>query len=137
MPVYPGALQRRCYASGDGTLSRMNDQSASVLQFLKGQEICQIAFGMYDLQINWGNGGLACTGRVIYTPSAGGEVVWTEGHPFDAVPVLRLLQQTIEALDGSSEGELRLRFSNGESFDCRTRRWTRGVHNPSHWTTAH
>src|SRR5207244_11023672 len=69
-------------------LSRMNDQSASVLQFLKGQEICQIAFGMYDLQINWGNGGLSCTGRVIYTPSAGGEVVWTEGHPFDAVPVL-------------------------------------------------
>ena len=47
-------------------------------------------------------------------PSAGGEVVWTEGHPFDAVPVLRLLQQTIEAFDGSSEGELRLRFSNGD-----------------------
>jgi len=35
-------------------------------------------------------------------------------HPFDAVPVLRLLQQTIEAFDGSSEAELRLRFSNGD-----------------------
>ena len=108
--VLTAVIERNC----DGTLSRMNDQSASVLQFLKGQEICQIAFGMYDLQINWGNGGLSCTGRVIYTPSAGGEVVWTEGHPFDAVPVLRLLQQTIEAFDGSSEGELRLRFSNGD-----------------------
>ena len=31
----------------------MNHQSASHLQFLKGQEICQIAFGMYDLQFNW------------------------------------------------------------------------------------
>ena len=75
-------------ANRDGTLSRMNDQSASALQFLKGQEVCQIAFGMYDLQFNWGDGGLSCTGRVIYTPSNGAEVVWTEGHPFDAVPVL-------------------------------------------------
>ena len=104
------------FANDDGTLSRMNDQSASVLQFLKGQEVCQIAFGMYDLQINWGDGGLSCTGRVIYTPSTGGEVIWTEGHPFDAVPVLRLLQQTIEAFDGSSEAELRLRFSNGDGL---------------------
>ena len=103
-----------CFAGGDGTLSRMSDQSATVLQFLKGQEICQIAFGMYDLQINWGNGGLSCTGRVIYKPNAGVEVVWTEGHPFDAVPMLRLLQQTIQAFDGSKEGELSLRFSNGD-----------------------
>jgi hypothetical protein len=102
-----------CYNSGDGTLSRMSGHKASVLQFLKGQEVYQIAFGMYDLQINWGDGGLSCTGRVIYTPSTGAEVVWTEGHPFDAVPVLRLLQQTIEAFDGSSDGELKLRFSNG------------------------
>ena len=36
------------------------------------------------------------------------------GHPFDAVAVLRLLQQTIEACDGSPEGELRVRFSNGD-----------------------
>jgi hypothetical protein len=91
----------------------MNHQSASRLQFLKGQEICQIAFGMYDLQINWGDGGLSCTGRVTYAPNAGGEVVWSEGRPFDAVPVLRLLQQTIEAFE-SSEGELKLQFSNGD-----------------------
>jgi hypothetical protein len=92
----------------------MPNHSASVLRFLKGQEICQIAFGMYDLQINWGDGGVSCTGRVIYTPTVGGEVLWTEGHPFDAVPILRLLQQTIESFDGSSEGELRLQFSNGD-----------------------
>jgi hypothetical protein len=102
------------FANHDGTLSRMSDQSASVLQFLKGQEVCQIAFGMYDLQFNWGDGGLSCTGRVIYTPSNGAEVVWTEGHPFDAVPVLRLLKQTIDAFDGSSESELKLQFSNGD-----------------------
>ena len=92
----------------------MSHPSASALQFLKGQEVCQIAFGMYDLQINWADGGLSCTGRVIYTPSTGAEAVWAEGHPFDAVPTLRLLEQRIEAFDGSSDGELKLRFSNGD-----------------------
>jgi Family of unknown function (DUF6188) len=92
----------------------MSDPNPAFLQFLKGQEICQIAFGMYDLQINWGNGGLSCTGRVLYEPSEGAEVVWTEGHPFDAVPVLRLLMQTVEAFDSPSEGTLALKFSNGD-----------------------
>jgi hypothetical protein len=71
-------------------------------------------FGMYDLQINWGNGRLSCTGRVLYEPREGAEVVWTEGHPFDGVPVLRLLQQTVEEFDNSSEGVLGLQFSNGD-----------------------
>ena len=84
------------------------------MQFLEGQEICQIAFGMYDLQINWGNGGLSCTGRVVFEPSAGEKVFWTEGHPFDAVPLLRLLKHTIEGFDNSSAGVLRLQFSNGD-----------------------
>jgi hypothetical protein len=92
----------------------MTEQNASLLQFLKGQEICQIGFGMYDLQINWGNGGLSCTGRVLYEPSEGAEIVWTEGHPFDAVPVLRLLKETVEAFDSPSEGALTLKFSNGD-----------------------
>jgi hypothetical protein len=92
----------------------MSAANASFLQFLKGQEICQIAFGMYDLQINWGNGGLSCAGRVLYEPSQGAEVVWTEGHPFEAVPVLRLLKKTIEAFDSPSEGVLILQFSNGD-----------------------
>ena len=84
----------------------MRDDATSLLKFLKGQEICQVAFGMYDLQINWGNGGLSCTGRVTFEPSEGGEVVWTEGHPFDAVSALRLLKQTVEAFDSPSEGVL-------------------------------
>ena len=84
------------------------------MQFLIGQEICQIAFGIYDLQINWRSGGLSCTGRVMYQPSAGAETIWTEGNPFDAVPVLRLLQQKIEAFHFPSENALRLQFSNGD-----------------------
>jgi hypothetical protein len=68
------------------------------MQFLKGQEICRIAFGMYDPQINWGNGGLSCTGRVVFEPSTGEKIVWTEGHPFVAVPLLHLLQKTIAGL---------------------------------------
>ena len=51
---------------------------------------------------------------MIYTPSAGAEAISTEGHPFDAVPVLRLLLQTIEGFDDSLEGELKLQFSNGD-----------------------
>lgn len=104
------------------------------MQFLKGQEICQIAFGMYDLQINWGNGGLSCIGRVVLETSAGDKVVWTEGHPFDAVPVLRLLQQTIEGFDSSSEGVLTLQFSNGDrltvSHDDGPEAFT--IHHPGH-----
>ena len=69
---------------------------------------------MYDLQINWGNGGLSCSGRVLYEPREGVEVVWTEGHPFNAVPLLRLLQQTVEEFDTPAEGVLRLKFSNGD-----------------------
>jgi len=104
----------------------MKDQDAPVLQFLKGLEICQIAFGMYDLQINWGNGGLSCTGRVIYTPSAGEQIVWTEGHPFDAVPLLHLLKQTIEGFDNSSEGVLKLQFSNGDRLTVTRDDWEEG-----------
>jgi hypothetical protein len=64
----------------------MNGQSA-VLQFLKGQEICQIAFGMYDLQFNWGNGGLSCTGRVILRTEHRSRGRLDRGFtPFDAVP---------------------------------------------------
>jgi hypothetical protein len=35
-------------------------------------------------------------------------------HPFDAVPVLRLLKQTITAFESSSDGVLVLLFSNGD-----------------------
>ena len=46
----------------------MRDEAASLVKFLNGLEICQVAFGMYDLQINWGNGGLSCGSRVAVTP---------------------------------------------------------------------
>ena len=92
----------------------MSDVADSVLEFLKGQEVCQVAFGMYDLQLNWGDGGLSCTGRLSFEPSEGERTVWTEGHPFDAVPLLRLLKQTIEGFEHPSSGVLMLQFSNGD-----------------------
>jgi len=55
----------------------MSDDASSFLEFLKGQEICQVAFGMYDLQLNWANGGLSCTGRLLYEPSEGEQSTWT------------------------------------------------------------
>ena len=115
----------------------MSGHKASVLQFLKGQEVCQIAFGMYDLQISWGDGGVSCSRRVIYTSSTGVEVVWTEGHPFDAVPLLRLLKQTIEAFDGSSDGGTETAILERGLLDCCTRRRTGGVYNPSSWPAGH
>jgi hypothetical protein len=94
----------------------MTANTDSTRQFLRGQEICQLAFGMYDLQINWGNGGLSCTGRVFYEPSEGANAVWTEDHLVDAVPMLRVLKQTIEAFNSPSEGVLILQFSNGDQL---------------------
>jgi hypothetical protein len=95
----------------------MSNADSSFLGFLRGQEICQIAFGMYDVQINWGSGGLTCMGMVVYEPVEGSAAVWTEGHPFDGVPLLRLLRQTISEFDSPSDGVLALQFSKG---DCLT-----------------
>ena len=94
----------------------MNSPRNSVLDFLKGRETCQIAFGLYDLPINWGNGGISCTGRVLYKPFEGAEMIWSEGHPFDVVPLLRLLQQTIVGFQNPAEGTLILTFSNGDQL---------------------
>jgi hypothetical protein len=94
----------------------MSNTDSSFLQFLKGQEICQIAFGTYDLQINWGSGGLTCTGMLLYEPADGRAASWTEGHPFDGVPLLRLLKQTISEFESASEGVLWLQFSNGDQL---------------------
>ena len=94
----------------------MSSADSSVLEFLKGQEICQIGFGMYDLQINWGSGGLTCTGRLTFEPVDGVAAVWTEGHPLDGVPLLRLLKQTISEFESASEGVLWLQFSNGDQL---------------------
>jgi len=41
-------------------------------------------------------------------------VIWTEGHPFDAVPLLRLLKLTSEGFESPSGGVLLLQFSNGD-----------------------
>jgi len=58
-PQYPHA-QRSQYGLH---YRAMNDPSASFLQFLKGQEICQIAFGMYDLQIIGATAGFRVPGE--------------------------------------------------------------------------
>jgi len=71
----------------------------SILQSIKREEICQVAFGRYDLQLNWGDGGFSCTGQLEYKSSNGEITMWTEGNPFDAVPLLRLLKQTIETIE--------------------------------------
>jgi len=82
------------------TIPVMSHEASAFLEFMKGQEACQVAFGMFDLQLNWANGGLSCTGRLLYEPSEGDKSIWTEGNPYDAAPLLRLLKQTIEGFEG-------------------------------------
>ena len=73
-----------------------------------------MAFGIYDVQLNWGDAGLSCTGRLDYRPSEGPGAVWSEGQPFSAVPMLRLLKQAIKSFESPSDGILILQFSNGD-----------------------
>jgi hypothetical protein len=60
--------------------------------WLVGKEICQIAIGPYDLQINWGSGGLSVCYRLLYTPGAAGmqSIGWAtirrRGHRQPAPP---------------------------------------------------
>jgi hypothetical protein len=51
------------------------------LSFLLGKEVCQVAIGSYDVQFNWGRGGLSVWGKFIYKPSASSEIVWQGQGP--------------------------------------------------------
>jgi hypothetical protein len=81
-----------------------------------GKEICQIGIGMYDVQLNWGNGGVHITGRFRYVNrNTGQECHWTEGNAQAAAATIALLQQTfVEPKAGLNE--VTFFFSNGDEL---------------------
>ncbi len=86
--------------------------------FLIGMEICQVAIGSYDVQFNWGNGGISIWSKFLYKPAgADEEISWAGRHPESATRTVRLLKTSIVDAKGSAQGTLQLRFSNGDQLE--------------------
>jgi hypothetical protein len=93
----------------------LSKTSADNLAFLVGKEICQIAIGSFDVQFNWGTGGIAVESRFVYLTDGMAPVVWTAGNPETAAKTVRLLKATITGIE--CDGSLRLKFSNGDHLE--------------------
>src|SRR5882762_11256228 len=89
----------------------------SDLLFLLGKEICQVAIGSYDVQFNWGNGGISVWNKFCYKPAGHAESVWDGEHPESATHTVRLLKASIADVKCDEKGILRLSFSNGDQLE--------------------
>jgi hypothetical protein len=88
------------------------------LSFLVGKEICQVSIGSYDVQFNWGNGGISVWCKFTYKPAGSvEEVVWSGKDPDIAARTVRLLKASITAVECTEQGTLRLGFSNGDQLE--------------------
>jgi len=93
------------------------DASAN-LSFLIGKEICQIGIGSYDVQFNWGSGGISVWSKYLYKPAdTADEILWAGENPESATRVVRLLKASITSVETSEQGTLRLAFSNGDQLE--------------------
>jgi hypothetical protein len=96
----------------------LKKESGANLAFLIGKEICLIGIGSYDVQFNWGNGGISVWWKFIYKPlRPAGEIVWNGNDPEIATPVVRLLKSSITSVDISNQRSLLLQFSNGDQLE--------------------
>jgi hypothetical protein len=86
----------------------MYEQSKdSDLSFLLGKEICQVAIGSYDVQFNWGNGGISVWWKFCYKAAGSeDEIVWSADNPEFATRTIRLLKAAITEAKCSEEGTL-------------------------------
>jgi hypothetical protein len=88
----------------------------SDFSFLIGKEICQVSIGSYDVQFNWGNGGISVWSKFIYRPAdSPNEIVWAD--PESATRTVRLLKASITIARCSAQGTLQLEFSNGDQLE--------------------
>jgi hypothetical protein len=88
------------------------------LSFLIGKEICQVAIGRHDLQLNWGNGGISIWNTFTYKRVGTSEdVVWADDSPEVAARTVPLLYASITAAKCSERGTLLLEFSNGDRLE--------------------
>jgi hypothetical protein len=88
------------------------------LSFLVGKEICQVAIGRHDLQLNWGNGGISIWSTFVYRcAGVADEVVWSDDNPELAAQAVPLLYTSITVARCSDRGSLELLFSNGDQLE--------------------
>jgi len=88
------------------------------MSFLIGKEICLIGIGSYDVQFNWGNGGISVWNKFRYKPAGtADEIIWAGGNPESATRVVRLLKASITAVETTEQGSLCLVFSNGDLLE--------------------
>jgi hypothetical protein len=85
------------------------------LAFLVGKEICQVAIGSFDVQFNWGNGGISVESRFTYAPNGMTPIVWNGEAPEAATKIVRLLNVTITGIESGES--LKLTFSNGDQLE--------------------
>jgi len=92
------------------------------LAWLVGKEIGQIAIGPYDVQINWGSGGISVWHRFLLTPAGGRDVIeWLGDDPVAgpqaACNAVRLLRVSIAAVRCTEKASLELTFSHGDKLE--------------------
>jgi len=85
------------------------------LAFLVGKGICQIAIGSFDVQFNWGNGGISIESRFTYLPHGMNPIAWSSGNPEAAATTVRLLKAVITNIECNQS--LKLTFSNGDRLE--------------------
>ncbi len=80
------------------------------------KEICQVAIGSYDLQLNWGSGGLQIEGRFRYrNHSTGRELTSSGKEPELAAETVGLLKSTFSTVR-AGDNEVTFVFSNGDEL---------------------
>lgn len=93
----------------------LSNTAAENLAFLVGKEICQVAIGSFDVQFNWGNGGISVESKFTYAPVGTASVVWSPGEPEAAAKAIRLLKAVITSIE--CDQSLKLTFSNGDQLE--------------------
>ena len=89
--------------------------AADNLTFLVGKEICQVAIGSFDVQFNWGDGGMSAESRFTYTPKGATPIVWIAGDTETAAKTMKLLKSVISGIECNQS--LILTFCNGDRLE--------------------
>lgn len=84
------------------------------LSFLNGREVLQVAIGVHEVIFRF-DGDVSITVEGAFSYASGGELSkWSPGAPQAAAPALRLLGQTVRAVQGHRDGMLEVEISNGD-----------------------
>lgn len=93
----------------------LSKATAENFAFLVGKEICQVAIGSFDVQFNWGNGGISVWSRFTYVPNGMSPIMWNGENPEAAAQAVRLLGTVISSVE--CDQTLTLTFSNGDQLE--------------------